>query len=123
MTNLINSVPSDTSYLASDTSAVEVVNKIQISEPPCSSTYTKKNYFFICSFSQKCVDLHLEIAYTEDYFRYGPFDKDNYDDEIVKKSRGKYFPKLAWMASLRKLVILKRGLGFYTAECLKAVMQ
>jgi hypothetical protein len=69
------------------------------------------------------VDLHLEIVYSEEYFRYGPFGKDDYDDAFVNRVRGEFFPNLNWMASLKNFVILKRGgLISYPDECVKSLV-
>ncbi|XP_046443824.1 uncharacterized protein LOC124193876 isoform X3 [Daphnia pulex] len=75
------------------------------------------------SYCRKCVDLHLEIVYSEEYFRYGPFGKDDYDDVFVNRAREKFFPNLSWMALLKNLVILKRGgLISYPDECVKGLV-
>ena len=29
------------------------------------------------------MDLHLEVVYCDEYFKYGPFGKDDYDDAFV----------------------------------------
>lgn len=85
-----------------------------------------KQFILKYSYCKKCVDLHLEISYTEEYFRHGPFGMDDYDDEIVSEARNEYFPRLKWMSLLEKLVILKRGTGnsiSYQDECLKALIE
>ncbi len=79
-------------------------------------------YFSYC---QNCVNLHLEVYYSDEYFRYGPYGKDDYDDEIVTIARSQYFPRLNWMASLEKLVIVKKGCGMstcYPDECVKELV-
>lgn len=68
------------------------------------------------------MDLHLEISYSEEYFWYGPYGKDDYDEEFVSHARFNYFPQLDWMASLNNLAIVKRGNGMlrcYPDECTK----
>lgn len=69
------------------------------------------------------MDLHLEVVYSEEYFKYGPFGKDDYDDIYVNRVRGELFPRLSWMASLKNFVILKRGgLISYPDECVKELV-
>lgn len=70
-----------------------------------------------------CVDLHVEIDYSEEYFKYGPFGKNDYDEYFVNHVRDEFFPHLGWMASLKKLVILKRGgVISYDDECVKGLV-
>lgn len=57
----------------------------------------------------------IEVSYTEDYFSYGPFGKDDYDEDIIRMARQDFFPSLTWMAQLQKLAIIKRGCGMSTA--------
>lgn len=81
--------------------------------------------FTIDSWCQRCLDLHLEVAYTEDYFSYGPYGQEDYDEEIVKYARLNLFPCLDWMAALKSLVIVKRGSGMstnYPDECVKELL-
>ena len=77
----------------------------------------------IFSYCRKCVDLHLEVVYSDEYFKYGPFGKDDYDDAFVSRVRDEFFPHLSWMANLKNFVILKRGgLISYPDECSKALV-
>lgn len=73
----------------------------------------------------RCLDLHIEIAYTEDYFSYGPYGREDYDEAVVEHARLNLLPYLDWMASLKSLVILKRGCGMstnYPDECVKELL-
>ena len=68
----------------------------------------------------------MEVSYTEDYFYYGPFGKDDYDEEIVHRVQTEYFPQLTWMLSLKCFVFIKRGFStcnFYPDVCLDALIQ
>lgn len=75
------------------------------------------------SYCQTCVDLHLEVVYSEEYFKYGPFGKYDYDEVFVDRVEGEFFPHLSWMANLKNFVILRRG-GFisYPDECVKGLV-
>lgn len=57
------------------------------------------------------MNLHLEISYSEVYFLYGPYGKEEWDEQVVERCHANYFPNLDWMASLKSLIILKRGFG------------
>lgn len=69
------------------------------------------------------MDLHIEVSYSDEYFRYGPFGKDYYDCEVVDRARTEFFPRLRWMDYLEKLVIIKRGMSTsYPDECVKELI-
>lgn len=81
------------------------------------------NIFHFYSYCKICVDLHIEMVYSEDYFKYGPYGKTDYDEEFVSRVHDEFFPRLGWMASLKKFVILKRGSVIsYEDECVKALV-